>query len=818
MFVSKFITMAKDYVMQDDMANMIKPEENKAESKTDTSKNLKFNENRSNNPAGEGASKPSLSSIRFETNVINTSDGTSINLLGNNLNPPELTFKKKSILNDNETEKTQYLDDKYLHSRCLISDADFICNSGTNESDLRSNKDNDLRLASATELFRSSTENFVSLPNLLSSSYSKSDSTGTYCKSISEFHSTPGVTEIDNVVSSYNSPLVPLTSEADSNNEFNIIPSVECEQEMVIKTPEDNVSDEIFSSTPIEDHRDYFSTEKARISTISEQPPNKYKNLNLKDMAYSVHENIPKETLIRKPAEDEQLKTPEKHEKKKIIFTQTETVPQTSIEHFDNNNSSIFIPKEISDHESKKVYDFVYKTFPTESPCRKFVEDTKLKAGENHRNKKSIFTQTDTMPQTESRRHNNNHIPISSSINNTFHTLETFVSKKASLFLENSYRKHMITEDMIYGELLVFGCNGSPPSHLVGKMQSKFILRKRLKSNGVKESFTYVTTKNTSRRRDNLTVSYSIPNGSSVVVEYIADKSTDMFQVGRSDDPPVDFKVLDVNTESRKGVSRFACRLVVQRNGSHEARVHAAAFDSSGDIFLGKDAFTVSREGKVDGFTTNGVYIMHPDSDQPIWREVSVCGNIYPLRSKQIASSKRPRILSENNILSDGTLIDLCGVTLLWRTPSGLRNTPTGQCLQKLQSLLQTMTPDCHLPSLEMIYSTPMKYPFVFLCCGHVMRLSAQFDDSLKGWSCPICRSIGPIARLEIGIESGFYFDQAFPSHCFRPCGHVTNLKTVQFWSRVKVPEHRNIEAGFCPFCGVKLNSINKYIQLLVPQ
>lgn len=34
------------------------------------------------------------------------------------------------------------------------------------------------------------------------------------------------------------------------------------------------------------------------------------------------------------------------------------------------------------------------------------------------------------------------------------------------------------------------------------------------------------------------------------------------------------------------------------------------------------------------------------------------------------------QIYGETNILQDGTLIDLCGATLLWRSAEGLKNSP----------------------------------------------------------------------------------------------------------------------------------------------
>lgn len=42
-------------------------------------------------------------------------------------------------------------------------------------------------------------------------------------------------------------------------------------------------------------------------------------------------------------------------------------------------------------------------------------------------------------------------------------------------------------------------------------------------------------------------------------------------------------------------------------------------------------------DGHMDGLTTNGVLVMHPegfpeDPKQGLWREISVCGDVYALR------------------------------------------------------------------------------------------------------------------------------------------------------------------------------------------
>ena len=68
-------------------------------------------------------------------------------------------------------------------------------------------------------------------------------------------------------------------------------------------------------------------------------------------------------------------------------------------------------------------------------------------------------------------------------------------------------------------------------------------------------------------------------------------------QIGRSADSNIDFvimdtipgnKRLDVNYDVQKStISRYSCRIVVDRERPHTARVFAAGFDRSSNIFLG---------------------------------------------------------------------------------------------------------------------------------------------------------------------------------------------------------------------------------------
>uniref|UniRef100_A0A8C1SPK4 Pellino FHA domain-containing protein n=1 Tax=Cyprinus carpio TaxID=7962 RepID=A0A8C1SPK4_CYPCA len=48
----------------------------------------------------------------------------------------------------------------------------------------------------------------------------------------------------------------------------------------------------------------------------------------------------------------------------------------------------------------------------------------------------------------------------------------------------------------------------------------------------------------------------------------------------------------------------------------------------------------------MDGLTTNGVLVMHPrhgfteDSKPSVWREISVCGNVFTLRETRSAQQR----------------------------------------------------------------------------------------------------------------------------------------------------------------------------------
>ena len=52
-------------------------------------------------------------------------------------------------------------------------------------------------------------------------------------------------------------------------------------------------------------------------------------------------------------------------------------------------------------------------------------------------------------------------------------------------------------------------------------------------------------------------------------------------------------------------------------------------------------------------------------------------GSVFGLRESRSAAVQGPAVPTESNELTDGTLIDLCGATLLWRSTEGMKKNNT---------------------------------------------------------------------------------------------------------------------------------------------
>ncbi|XP_066526395.1 E3 ubiquitin-protein ligase pellino homolog 2 isoform X1 [Hoplias malabaricus] len=399
-------------------------------------------------------------------------------------------------------------------------------------------------------------------------------------------------------------------------------------------------------------------------------------------------------------------------------------------------------------------------------------------------------------------------------------------------------------EPVKYGELVVLGYNGSLPSGDRGRRRSRFALYRRAKANGVKPSTVHILNNPQASKAVNCkgqhSISYTLSRNQTVVVEYSHDKDTDMFQIGRSTESPIDFVVTDTvsgggDSEdtpiTQSTISRFACRVVCERNPPYTARIYAAGFDTSKNIFLGeKAAKWKNPDGQMDGLTTNGVLVMHPrggfteESKPGVWREISVCGDVYTLRETRSAQTRGKLVDSESNVLLDGSLVDLCGATLLWRTAEGLFHTPTQKHLEALRQELNAARPQCPVglntlafPSMQRcsramqsVASQEDKQPWVYLACGHVHGYHdwghRSERESNAQRECPMCRAVGPYVPLWLGCEPAFYVDTGAPTHAFVPCGHVCSEKSARYWSEIPLPHGTHAFHAACPFCATQLS------------
>ena len=133
------------------------------------------------------------------------------------------------------------------------------------------------------------------------------------------------------------------------------------------------------------------------------------------------------------------------------------------------------------------------------------------------------------------------------------------------------------------------------------------------------------------------------------------------FLVGRSSDDNIDLVIMDTVAGARSAeecmvkestISRFACRILIDREPPYTARIYAAGFDKARNIFLGEKALRWTTKGDVDGLTTNGILVLRPrenfdrDAEPGLWREVSVNGGVYPMRDSRATPTKAEMVIA----------------------------------------------------------------------------------------------------------------------------------------------------------------------------
>ncbi|XP_054581528.1 E3 ubiquitin-protein ligase pellino homolog 3 isoform X2 [Eptesicus fuscus] len=361
-------------------------------------------------------------------------------------------------------------------------------------------------------------------------------------------------------------------------------------------------------------------------------------------------------------------------------------------------------------------------------------------------------------------------------------------------------------EPIKYGELIVLGCceeggeeteaqrgevtgprahscyNGCLSSGDKGRRRSRLALNRRPHANGVKpDVMHHISTPLISKALSNRgqhSISYTLSRSHSVIVEYTHDSDTDMFQIGRSTENMIDFVVTDTSPgggvaegpSPQSTISRYACRILCDRRPPYTARIYAAGFDASSNIFLGVE--------------------------------------------------------NESNVLRDGSLIDLCGATLLWRTPAGLLRAPTLKQLEAQRQEANAARPQCPVGLSTLAFPSPARgrtapdkqQPWVYVRCGHVHGYhgwGCRRERGPQERECPLCRLVGPYVPLWLGQEAGLCLDPGPPSHAFAPCGHVCSEKTARYWAQTPLPHGTHAFHAACPFCGAWLTGEHGCVRLI---
>lgn len=183
------------------------------------------------------------------------------------------------------------------------------------------------------------------------------------------------------------------------------------------------------------------------------------------------------------------------------------------------------------------------------------------------------------------------------------------------------------------------------------------------------------------------------------------------------------------------------------------------------------------------------------------------------------------QVESETNVLQDGSLIDLCGATLLWRTADGLFHAPTQKHIEALRQEINAARPQCPVglntlafPSINRKEVVEEKQPWAYLSCGHVHGYHSwghRSDGEANERECPMCRTVGPYVPLWLGCEAGFYVDAGPPTHAFTPCGHVCSEKSAKYWSQIPLPHGTHAFHAACPFCATQLVGEQNCIKLI---
>lgn len=399
-----------------------------------------------------------------------------------------------------------------------------------------------------------------------------------------------------------------------------------------------------------------------------------------------------------------------------------------------------------------------------------------------------------------------------------------------------------------YGRLVVIGTNGCLPHGNKARRKSFYHLKKRLKGNGVLipnnnsiscgHIFNHPSDSLLVKNQDEYNALFHFDK-KYYVIKHQKDENTDMFQIGRSTAQHIDIVLMDIlpgssnpnhqnfNQHSQTStISRYSCRIICNRNPPYKSYIFAGCYDASRNMKISGPSW-LSLKDKIDGFhSKNGVLIkkcateFNNDSlhHSGPWVEVTASGNVYSLRSQRGGITLGRKIEDIDNELTDRTLIDLGGVTLLWRSENIRDKFSEKLPLYAVDSMISNNTSsfwqlsDFAFPGENLTFDEfeQDQKPWVFLRCGHVHGWINELEvedinETETLHICPECRLETKHVPLILGEESSFYFDNGPISHCFVPCGHVCSMLTARYWWQCKGPQFDRPSVSICPFCACAL-------------
>lgn len=124
-----------------------------------------------------------------------------------------------------------------------------------------------------------------------------------------------------------------------------------------------------------------------------------------------------------------------------------------------------------------------------------------------------------------------------------------------------------------------------------------------------------------------------------------------------------------------------------------------------------------------------------------------------------------------------------------------------------------------HIPSVDYSHISTEHRPYVYPACGHVHAYHKSLE-SMNCKACPVCRTQGAFVPLAFTFEPAIC--DAYPTHVFNPCGHVSSLETCEYWTNTPVhgkdihllsPEAEL--CSVCPFCATEINMKRPYSRLV---